>query len=103
LGNRYGPGVIPEDRGPGVAGSSPSTLTMSLAIPVSSSCPDIGESMYGPEVGDFNIKVKMGECMSRARTVKHYFVCVRCSTLNTVGCWEKGNFESYVVTWCPNS
>ena len=52
---------------------------------------------------DLNIKVIMGECMSRARTVKHHFVCVRCSTLNTVGCWEKGNFESYVVTWCPIS
>ena len=37
LGNRYGPGVIPQVRGPGVAGSSPSTLTMSLAIPVPSS------------------------------------------------------------------
>ena len=27
LGNRYGPGVSPYDRGPGVAGSSPFTLT----------------------------------------------------------------------------
>ena len=37
LGNRYGPGVIPRGRGPGVAGSSPSTLTTSLTTPVPSS------------------------------------------------------------------
>jgi len=37
LGNCYGPGVIPYDRRPGVAGSSPSTLTMSLATSVPSS------------------------------------------------------------------
>jgi len=36
LGNRYGPGVIPWGRGPGVAGSSPSTLTTSLVTPVPS-------------------------------------------------------------------
>jgi len=37
LGNRYGPGVIPEGRGPGVDGSSPFTLTTSLDTPVPSS------------------------------------------------------------------
>jgi len=37
LGNRYGLGVIPQIRGPGVAGSSPSTLTTSLTTPVPSS------------------------------------------------------------------
>ena len=43
LGNCYGPGVIPKIRGPGVAGSSPSTLTTSLATPVPSS-----SSLNGP-------------------------------------------------------
>jgi len=37
LGNCYSPGVMPSGRGPGVAGSSPSTLTTSLATPVPSS------------------------------------------------------------------
>ena len=37
LGKRYGPGVIPSSRGPGVAGSSPFTLTTSLVTPVPSS------------------------------------------------------------------
>jgi len=37
LGNRYGPGVIPLGRGPGVAGSSPCTLTTLLVTPVPSS------------------------------------------------------------------
>jgi len=36
LGNHYGPGVIPEIRGPGVAGSSTFTLTTSLVTPVRS-------------------------------------------------------------------
>ena len=36
LWNRYGPGVIPLGRGLGVAGSSPCTLTTSLAAPVPS-------------------------------------------------------------------
>ena len=44
FGNQYSPGVIPEIRGPGVAGSSPSTLTTSLAIPVPSS-----SSLNGPK------------------------------------------------------
>jgi len=37
LGNRYGPGVSSFRHWPGVAGSSPCTLTTSLAIPVPSS------------------------------------------------------------------
>ena len=37
LGNRYGPEVVPQHKGPGVAGSSPYTLTMSLVTLVPSS------------------------------------------------------------------
>ena len=46
LGNRYGPGVIPLGRGPEVAGSSPFTLTTSLATPVPSSSSSNGPSNY---------------------------------------------------------
>ena len=45
LGNRYGPGVSSFRHWPGVAGSSPSTLTTSLTIPVPSS-----SSSNGPTI-----------------------------------------------------
>ena len=44
LGNCYGPGVIPEGRGPGVAASLPFTLTTSLATPVPSSSSSNGST-----------------------------------------------------------
>jgi len=46
LGNRYGPGVIPQGRGPGVARSSPCSLTTSLATPVPSSSSSVAASIH---------------------------------------------------------
>ena len=72
LGNRYGPGVSSFRYWPGVAGSSPSTLTTSLAIPVPSSSSSNGPSTsrsrprknrvcIEPQIRGFWKGIRMGE------------------------------------------